>query len=255
MRLWTPHQSPSLGLEKAAFSVGVVIATLMTFCALLGMYLPGDVQITRAIQSAQAPGMSLLSDAVYWSGKTPYLQIIGLSVTGLLVFFRHHLLAAFAALALCAHSFAFLIKILVERPRPDPLLVDVARHSEGFSFPSGHVLSAVLLWGFIFYASQVIGPRTLRLAVQCFSAAMIVLMGLQRVYAGAHWPTDVLAAYLWGAILLFGIIKLFEYLRDGGLATEQRPAVPAVAVVHWDNYERSPRARLQSGLSGRLRSD
>jgi membrane-associated phospholipid phosphatase len=242
-------------MQGFAFSIGVVIATLMTFCALLGMYLPGDVQITRAIQSVQAPGMSLLSDAIYWSGKTPYLQLIGLSVAGALVLFRHPLLAAFVAVALFAHSFAFLIKVLVERPRPDPLLVDVAHHSGGFSFPSGHVLSAVLLWGFIFYASQVIGPRSLRLGAQCFSAAMIVLMGFQRVYAGAHWPTDVIAAYLWGAILLFGIIKLFEYLRDGGLAAEQRAAAPAVNLVHWDRPAPSPRSGLQSGLSGRWEPD
>ncbi len=47
--------------------------------------------------------------------------------------------------------------------------------------------------------------------MQGSSIAAIALMGLQRVYAGAHWPTDVLAAYLWGGVILFDIVQLYRF--------------------------------------------
>ena len=51
----------------------------------------------------------------------------------------------------------------------------------------------------------------LGLVVQVGSAALILLMGLQRVYSGAHWPSDVLAAYLWGGVILFVLVKVYEF--------------------------------------------
>jgi undecaprenyl-diphosphatase len=130
-------------------------------------------------------------------------------------------MAGFMLLGMLAHNFAFLIKIIVERPRPSPLLVDVVRTSDSFSFPSGHVLGAVLFWGLIFFAAtQAIESRSARITVQMASAAMIVLMGFQRVYAGAHWPTDVLGAYLWGGLILFALVSLFNLCRTRPLSRE-----------------------------------
>ena len=46
--------------------------------------------------------------------------------------------------------------------------------------------------------------------MQVSSVLVIDLMGLQRVYAGAHWPTDVLVAYLWGGIL-FAVVQVCRF--------------------------------------------
>lgn len=213
----------SLRYHGLALGVTAPLASLMTVMAALGLYLPGDVQVSRAVQSVSLPGLSLLSEAVYWTGVMPWFYVLGIAAAGSLFAFRHRLLAAFMLAALLAHNFVFLIKILIERPRPSADLVDVARVSGGFSFPSGHVMSAVVLWGFVLFASRVIRQQTLRLSVQLFSVAMIALMGLQRVYAGAHWPTDVIAAYLWGAVAVLSIAGLYEMTRNG-----RRPS-PAVS--------------------------
>jgi undecaprenyl-diphosphatase len=191
--------------------LGLTGAVVLTVAAFFGHYPPGDVAISRAVQSVHFTGISELSDFVYRTGVFPWLQALWLGAAACLFLLRHRLMAAFLVLGLLAQNFAFLIKIIVERPRPSPLLVEVARTSESFSFPSGHVMGAVLFWGLmILAAQQVIANRSARLFVQGASVTMIVLMGLQRVYAGAHWPTDVLAAYLWGGLILFALAYLFR---------------------------------------------
>jgi undecaprenyl-diphosphatase len=213
--------------QHFVLAVAAPAALVMTFFAALGVYLPGDVSISRAVQSAGFPGLQTLLDAVYYTGIYPWLYILGLGIAAALVAMRQRLLAAFLVVAIIAHNSVFLIKILIERPRPSASLIDVAHHSSGFSFPSGHVMSAVLLWGFVVFASHAIQQRALRIGVQVFAAGMMVLMGLQRIYAGAHWPTDVLAAYLWGAIVLFAVAKLYEYVKARQLAPQH--VVRAVA--------------------------
>ncbi len=189
-----------------------VAALALTGLALLGVYPPGDVTLTRVVQAVQLPGLGLLSEFVYRIGLSPVFQLIALATAVLMALRRQRLMALFIVLAMIARGSTMLLKELVERPRPSPALVDVSEQAGGFSFPSGHVLGAVLLWGFIYFASErlIASPRARRW-VRWSSLAVIVLMGLQRVYAGAHWPSDVLAAYLWGGVILFILFKTYQF--------------------------------------------
>jgi undecaprenyl-diphosphatase len=106
-----------------------------------------------------------------------------------------------------------LLKDLAERPRPTDDLVQVSAQANGFSFPSGHVLGSVLLWGFLCYlAAKTIPHRGLRLGVQALCLSILVLTGLQRIYAGAHWPSDVLGGYAWGLALVLPAAAVRERL-------------------------------------------
>ncbi len=196
------------GLWLAAF----VAAVALTALALLGVYPPGDVTLTRVVQAVQLPGLGLLSEFVYRIGLSPVFQLVALAIAALMALRSQRLMALFLVLAVIARGSVVLLKELVERPRPSPFQVDVTEQVGGFSFPSGHVLGAVLLWGFIYFASErlIASPR-LRSWVRWSSLAVIALMGLQRVYAGAHWPSDVLAAYLWGGVILFVLVKAYEF--------------------------------------------
>ena len=89
-----------------------------------------------------------------------------------------------------------LAKVLVNRPRPafHPLV-----HPFGSSFPSGHSVGAAALCGSLAYLLT--RHRSWRIGVWIWSAAIFVamLVGLSRIYLGAHWPTDVLAGLSLGA--------------------------------------------------------
>jgi undecaprenyl-diphosphatase len=91
------------------------------------------------------------------------------------------------------------------RPKPSWALA----YEQTFSFPSGHSLFSMVLYGLIAYTlvTRRSRPGRRMLIVLC-AAAMIACIGLSRIYLGVHWPTDVLAGYITGATWLTGVILI-----------------------------------------------
>lgn len=93
------------------------------------------------------------------------------------------------------------------RPRP-ALFEEIARPST-WSFPSGHAMSAVQIWGVIAAVLIALYPR--RRAVIVLANLMLMAgIGLSRVYLGVHWPTDVLAGFAAGLPFLVVSIHLIH---------------------------------------------
>lgn len=103
------------------------------------------------------------------------------------------------------------IKHLVQRARPhldDPLMTLTT-----YSFPSGHTAGAALFYGFLtalVFAHPAAGRW--RIAMAVVAVAMVLLVGLSRIYLGVHYFTDVVAALveaaLWLALCLAGVRAL-----------------------------------------------
>ena len=76
------------------------------------------------------------------------------------------------------------------------------RQFDGYGFPSGHVYGDVLIFGVLAVIAPVVFGRTAGAAARVLCLAVIVLAGPARMVIGAHWPSDVLGGYLWGATAL-----------------------------------------------------
>lgn len=71
------------------------------------------------------------------------------------------------------------------------------------AFPSGHAIAALLLYGAIaFLLARAAHTRGARVAIAAVGAAVILLVGLSRVYLGVHWPSDVVGAWMIGGAWL-----------------------------------------------------
>jgi undecaprenyl-diphosphatase len=108
-----------------------------------------------------------------------------------------------------------LLKVGFGRPRPDlvPHHVSVATAS----FPSGHaMLSAVAyltLGALLARLEQPLGVKAYVLALAIFTS---VAVGVSRVYLGVHWPSDVLAGWVVGAVWASAWWSLVLWLQDRG---------------------------------------
>lgn len=86
------------------------------------------------------------------------------------------------------------LKLIFHRARPTlHRIIDVS----GYSFPSGHSMSAFTLYGILAFLLWRHIPTSLgRLSIILFSSFMILLIGISRIYLGVHYPSDVLGGYL-----------------------------------------------------------
>jgi membrane-associated phospholipid phosphatase len=190
----------------AAFAV-------LTFLVKTSPSFPLDLQITRGLQSIHMPGFGGLMIAVSWPGFLPQSAILaGLIILLILgLGLRWEALLALMAVLLSS-GLNFLVKDLIQRPRPAASLVHVLATLTDYSFPSGHVMFYTGFFGFIvFLAFTLLNPSLKRSLLLAFFGLLVLLVGLSRIYVGEHWASDVLGAYLLGSLTLVAIIQLYRW--------------------------------------------
>jgi membrane-associated phospholipid phosphatase len=108
---------------------------------------------------------------------------------------------------------AYLINALIHRPRPAGHGLYVAQHlTVSFSYPSGHVIQAVVFYGFlVFLTFQIRHPMPWLWLLRLLFLVLIGVMGPSRIAEGEHWPSDVLAALLYGAFWLILAIHFYVW--------------------------------------------
>ena len=107
------------------------------------------------------------------------------------------------------------LKLHFRRLRPDVPWALAQEHS--FSFPSGHSVGAVVLYGMVTYLLwKHLHTLWQRVLVIATSILLIGGIGASRVYIGVHYPTDVAAGYLVGLFWLLTVIATNEYLNWAG---------------------------------------
>lgn len=201
----------------ALFQAGLVLAAgafaLLTFLVKTRPSLALDLQITKVIQSLDAPLFAWLMYLVSWPGFSPQAMIITGLVVSLIYGFglRWEAVTTLSA-ALSSTALNVLVKNLVQRPRPLPDMVNVLATLNSYSFPSGHVMFYVSFFGFIgLLAYSLLKPSFQRSLLLIFLGGLAVLIGISRIYLGQHWASDVLGAYLLGCLTLAANIQFYRW--------------------------------------------
>lgn len=114
------------------------------------------------------------------------------------------------------------LKLLFARPRPAvfPPLV----HENSYSFPSGHAVAAVALYGLL----AVLLWRRGRYGWAFVSGAWVVVVALSRVYLGVHYPSDVLASLAYGTLWLIAVLSVRDWYERRAQQVQAAPESMAV---------------------------
>src|SRR5207247_10421532 len=161
------------------------------------------------------------SGVVLW----PVVVIAGL---GLWQWRRRWLPAVLPALALAgAWAGSLLIKGLVGRPRPPAADRLTVVHS--WSYPSEHAAQALATWGML--ALMLMAGRSARARVLLAAGATLIafVVGLTRLYLGAHWMTDVLGGWALAGVWDSLLIIFYLLTRRAADAPRDRHGAPGDA--------------------------
>ena len=164
-----------------------------------------DQPVARAVQSVPWGPLGRLMDVTNSIAGWQQNAVGLAAVLGMLVYERRA--GGLMALAAVGSLLDGLIKVSVGRHRPTPDLLLILNPASGYSFPSGH---AVFFTWLYFMLAVAISPRLAprwRAPLWSLAAALVCFACLGRVYAGVHWPTDVIGGFLlalsWSTFVLW----------------------------------------------------
>ena len=224
----------SLGLTPRP--IGMVCAVVMgvlTIDAVVRERGDLDYRLLNAVQRVDVPLIEPVFRAVSRLTSSPWAILAWAVVAVTFVAARWWLAATAACLVPVGVGINNMLisDLLIHRDRPD---VDRLRHLIGetseTSFPSGHVVGAVLLYGLVFMvAGRHLRRNAVRRLVQGGALAVIVLVGPARLWLGTHWISDVVAAYAFGGLLLTVLSVVYRRLAP---TMDGVPLVHAITIPH-----------------------
>jgi membrane-associated phospholipid phosphatase len=176
-----------------------------TYLVIQNAVLPFDVPVAKFIQ--QFPWGFLVTPMKLINASAGYWQV----ALGVVVIVALFILERRAGWLMLIGSISSLldniIKLAISRPRPTVDLVQILTPASGYSYPSGH---AVFFTWVSFMGAVSIAPRikpAYRPVLWILAAFLIVLTCIARVWAGDHWPSDVMGGVLlgigWSAFVLW----------------------------------------------------
>lgn len=176
-----------------------------------------DTQIIQAIQTIKHPFLTIVMRFFSFLGDTIQVMIISVILFFIQYKVFHHRkeLILFSIVLLGSTALNIGLKAYYHRERPT-LYTMVTE--ESFSFPSGHSMAALSLYGIItFLLWRHIPRQSGRIVLLSISSFILLMIGISRVYLGAHFPSDVLGAYLfsgfWLGITIWGFKNLYHSWR------------------------------------------
>lgn len=204
---------------ETVYVVALAAFAVLAIFAYFEPYFGWDLKISSAFnwQTFSPPGLFPLMRfvSIFGNSVMPY----ALTILMVILFSVFRLRSEAWALTMSAGGSAFintLFKLLIARPRPAPNLIQVYANVITNSFPSGHVTFYVSYFGFLFFVAYALLPRGSfwrRLAL-ALTALPVLLIGLSRIYLGAHWPSDTIGAYLWSGVWLGFSLRMYRRWKE-----------------------------------------
>lgn len=158
--------------------------------------LPFDIPVAIWVQSFPWGPIALIFEVI--NATAGYVQVAAGAAAVLILFLWDRRAGYLMGIGAVSSLLDNVIKLLMTRERPTANLVHILTPAPGYSYPSGHaVFFTWLSFMVAFSVAPHVAPRY-RWVLWGAAAIVVVLACLARVWAGAHWPSDVLGGFLLG---------------------------------------------------------
>ena len=212
---------------SASFVIILYLLVLVRTLIVSGPLLPVDQRLLAAVMFVRDPVLTPIMQFITNLAGWPVIGIVACISVALWIDHRHFRALVLITGATSAALLQTFFKYIFERARPDQALALITEPTP--SFPSGHAVMAVVVYGFVLFALL---PHFKRWRTKIFaallSATFIFLVGFSRLYLGVHWPSDVLGGYLLGGWWLVTMVTV-TYIGEHSFAPPGRRELPRLA--------------------------
>lgn len=199
--------------NKKGLWLGILFVSLGAFCVIAYFVATGqaggfDDPIRQFFYDVRSGGLTTFMEAVTYLGNWQSIVVLCL----LLLAYDNTRMVYGVPVSLVAVSDTGLnkiLKMLFERSRPDDILHLV--QESGYSFPSGHSITSMAVFGTLLYLVQTrMENKKLANRLSALLILLILLIGPSRVYLGVHYPTDILGGWALGIFVATLVLMIWN---------------------------------------------
>ena len=210
------HPGRRLWLAAALACVGVFVLTSLQVSGGWRLAAGFDEAVRTWVRALRTPARTVVAMDLTALGSTAVVTLIATVCCVVFALLRDaRALAHLAVASIGAGLWSQALKRFFERARPDdlPPLVQAL----GYSYPSGHTVTATALYlTFAVLMCRVLRRPHERAVIFAVAALVVAIVGATRIYLGVHHPSDVLGGAAVGAAWAFVLAGLIGYPRARG---------------------------------------
>ena len=218
---------------------GIIVAAIGTFLfaelaehVMAGSTQAFDEAALRWIGNHHSPALDdAMLEITALGTSAVVIMIVG--VAGLFLSLTRHKYSALLLLVATVGGTLLDTVLKLKFGRPRPHVFAWGTHAAMSSFPSGHAMSATIVYSTVAYLAARLQKRMwARWATMLLAAVIIVMIAISRMYLGVHYPSDVLAGAIvglsWAAFCMATLeaIQRFAQRQAPEVKKHETPAPP-----------------------------
>ena len=218
------------------FLIGATLAVVGTyfFAKLAGHVSSGGTQVfddavLRWLGAHREPWLTNAMVEITSLG-TGVVVMMTVVISALFLYVSNHKYSALLLLIATAGGLVLNMLLKLGFGRPRPQLMEWGTHAASSSFPSGHAMNSVIVYGTVAYlVARLQARHRVRVYTLFVAAVIILLVCVSRLYLGVHYPSDVLAGLIvglaWAAFCMATLeaIQLYAKRNAPQLAKNETP--------------------------------
>jgi membrane-associated phospholipid phosphatase len=190
--------------------IGLPVLVAVTIGLVALSVAPGSVDQPLLMAVQEAAGQERASRVAWVFNEFFHFRAMPVLWTASAGFFwwrRRADIALLFVVAALVSPLNWLLKELFDRPRPSGTF-PIYERPDGMSFPSGHVLIGAVFCGLWMVVAPTVARPSLAFAIRAAAVVVIAGTALARVWAAAHWPSDVVAGMFFAWAFVAGLWML-----------------------------------------------